>query len=85
MKPNIAGSRVMAVATVTTTVITEAKARPLRKLMRRTSGPRSAMLTVPAAKSTARPEVLRARIADASGESPALRPSRLIWVAPVGS
>ena len=34
------------------------------------------MQTVPPAKSTARPEVLRARTAASSGDAPALRPWR---------
>ena len=76
MKPSIAGSNVSAVAMVSTTVMTTWKARPLRKLSRNTSSPRSAMHTVAPAKSTARPEVLSARTAASSGGRPAFRPSR---------
>ncbi len=78
MKPNIAGSRVIAAAMVKATMSTDAYAMPLRKPMRSTSRPSSAMQTVPPAKRTARPEVLRERTAESSVDVPALRPSRCL-------
>ncbi len=66
MKPSIAGSSVIAVAIVSTTVMTEAIARPLRKLSRSTYSPSRATQTVPPAKSTARPAVLSERTAASS-------------------
>ena len=76
MKPNMAGSSVTAAAIARSTVMADEMLRPLRKPRRKTSRPSRAMHTVPPAKSTARPAVLRARTAASSGDRPALRPSR---------
>ena len=76
MKPNRAGSRVMAAASASSTVPADEMLKPLRKPSRRTSRPSRAMQTVPPAKITARPAVFKARTAASSGVRPALRPSR---------
>ena len=76
MKPKRAGRSVTAATIAIRTVIADEMLKPFRKPIRKTSSPSRAMHTVPPAKSTARPAVLRARTAASSGGRPALRPSR---------
>ena len=61
---------------VSTTVMTEAKAMPFRKLSRSTSRPSRAMQTVPPAKITARPAVFSERTAASSGDEARLQSVR---------
>jgi hypothetical protein len=72
MIPSSAGISVTAAVIVMSTMIAEATATPLRKLMPSTNRPSSATITVAPANSTARPDVFSARTQAASGSRPAL-------------
>ena len=66
-----AGSSHTAASMTSSTVPDAASARPLKNVMRMTNRPSSAMITVDAAKTTARPEVLTASIAADFASCPA--------------
>ena len=71
-KPSSAGSSVTAAAATMSTVSAAPTATPFRNDTPRMSSPSSAMITVAAAKMTARPDVSSARTHDVSTSRPAL-------------
>ena len=66
-----AGSSQTAESMTSSTVPLAARARPLKKSMPMTNSPSRAMITVAAAKTTARPEVLTDSMAASLGSCPA--------------
>ncbi|CAM5553226.1 hypothetical protein SGLAM104S_03167 [Streptomyces glaucescens] len=69
-KPNSAGSRVTATRTAISTVAAALRPITVRKGMRTTASPTSAMITVVPANTTALPAVPTARPADSRGSMP---------------